>query len=229
MLLVSALLLSSGCAAKQEDAAFSIRVSPHELQGFSIPGQEIHYLVTVEESENDAVTISASVSGADVTVVHPDITDHQVAEVIVVPKDDTIGKMLDVTILGTRGAATDSETLHFEVVEGEDDRKARAEELLKSFVEYLEEVHPELNITEDTQWTGTMVSPQWLVVSHYLFFSDEWEIHLAWHVMIAPSDWARIDLRHRWDEEVPSYAFEISSVSMGTEPIPMEVPEAIWR
>ena len=42
---------------------------------------------------------------------------------------------------------------------------------------------------------GTMVSPQWLVVSHYLFFSEQWELHLEWHIMVAPDDWARISGR----------------------------------
>jgi len=32
-----------------------------------------------------------------------------------------------------------------------------------------------------------MVSPQWLVVSHYLFFSEEWEMHVEWHIMVAPT------------------------------------------
>ncbi len=74
-----------------------------------------------------------------------------------------------------------------------------------------------------------MVSPQWLVVSHYLFFSEDWEMHVSWHIMVAPYDWARIDLRHRFDEETPSYAFEISSVDAGSEPCPIDPPESVWR
>jgi hypothetical protein len=67
------------------------------------------------------------------------------------------------------------------------------------------------------------------LLSHYLFFSDEWEAHISWHVMIAPYDWSKLDLRHRFDETAPSYAFEISSVSGGINPVPVEVPETIWR
>lgn len=74
---------------------------------------------------------------------------------------------------GKRGSVTESINRYFEVIEGEDDRKERAEELLTLFIAYLEESHPELNITSDTKWEGTMVSPEWLVVSHYLFFSEE--------------------------------------------------------
>ena len=93
----------------------------------------------------------------------------------------------------------------------------------------LAENYPELGIIEDTAWNGTMVSPVWLIVSHYLFFSDEWEAHIEWHVMVPPSDWAKIDLRHWFDEVVPSYAFEISSLDVASEPVAIEVPETVWR
>lgn len=229
-LLVTTLLLFSGCVEKQNDIPFTISVIPQELKGFSIPGQSIHYLVTVsEEAKGDPVTISATSLGADVVVVQKDILEGQVAEVIVVPKAESIGNSIDVIIEGKRGSVTGSKTMTFEVIEGEDDRKERAEELLVPFITFLSEAHPEFKITKDTKWTGTTVSPQWLVVSHYLFFSEEWELHLEWHVMIAPYDWARIDLRHRSDEINPSSAFEISSVSAGSKPIPIEVPAEVWR
>lgn len=229
-LLVTALLLGSGCAQKQNDSPFKITIIPQELKGFSIPGQSIHYLVTVsEEAKKDAVTITASSSGADVTVVNKDILEGQVAEIIVVPKAESAGKPITVDIEGNRGSIKDKKSVSFEVIEGEDDRREYANELLAMFIPFLAEKHPEFKINADTKWTGTMVSPQWLVVSHYLFFSDEWELHLEWHVMIAPHDWARIDLRHRADEVKPSSAFEITSVSGKTAPIPIEVPSEIWR
>lgn len=229
-ILATALLLATGCGEKLNDSQFKISVLPQELKGFSIPGQSIHYLVTVsEEAKKDPVGISAISSGAEITIVNKDILEGQVAEVIVVPKAESIGKTVAVDIEGKRGSVTDKKTVTFEVIEGEDDRKTHAEELLQMFIPYLAQKHPELKITSDTKWTGTMVSPQWLVVSHYLFFSDEWELHIEWHVMIAPHDWAKIDLRHKTDETKPSSAFEISSVSGNTDPVPIEVPAEIWR
>jgi len=47
--------------------------------------------------------------------------------------------------------------------------------------------------------------------------------------MVPPDDWAKIDLRHRFDELEPSYAFEISSVNATSEPVPIEPPETVWR
>jgi hypothetical protein len=49
-----------------------------------------------------------------------------------------------------------------------------------------------LGIDENTEWSGITVKPEWLAVSHYLFFSDEREAHISWHVMIAPHDLGKL-------------------------------------
>jgi hypothetical protein len=216
----------------EEDSAFSINVTPEQLSGDSIAGQHCVFLVTItddgEESELP-VNISAQAPGAEVFICHEDIFAGEVAEVVVTPAQASVGKNVTVTITGNRGSLTDKEVVNFEVIEGEDDRGEYAAELLDRFIPWLVANHPELRITEDTAWNGTMVSPQWLVVSHYLFFSDEWEAHIYWHIMIPPYDWARIDIRHRFDQLAPSYAFEISSLTADDLPIAIEVPETVWR
>jgi hypothetical protein len=52
---------------------------------------------------------------------------------------------------------------------------------------------------------------------------------VEWHVMIPPHDWAKIDLRHRFDQLAPSYAFEISSLDADNEPVLIDPPESAWR
>jgi hypothetical protein len=223
-----------------ENSVFHINVIPEtpvQTNGdsvfkYSIAGQRFVFLVTItdegEESEYP-VHISATAPGAEVVIHYYDIFEGEVAEVVVIPAQASIGKRIKVTITGTRGNASDEKVASFEVAEGEDDRQEYATELLDRFVSWLATNHPELGITEDTAWNGTMVSPVWLVVSHYLFFSEEWELHIEWHIMVPPYDWAKIDLRHRFDELAPSYAFEISSVDANSEPVPIEVPETVWR
>jgi hypothetical protein len=164
-----------------------------------------------------------------VAVEQKSISKGQVSEVTVMPAKTSIGKTINVVVTGTLDEAKVQKTVSFEVIEGKDDRKEYAVELRDRFVTWLAKVHPEFKLNSSTKWIGTMVSPQWLVVSHYLFFSDEWEMHVEWHIMIPPSDWARIDLRHRFDESKPSYAFEISSREGKSEPKPINVPETIWR
>jgi hypothetical protein len=215
-----------------ENAAFHINVVPQQVSGDSIAGQRCVFLVTVTddgELSGLPVTISATAAGGDVVVYQQDIVEGQVAEVFVTPAQSSVGKTVKVTITGTQGSSTDKEVVSFAVAEGEDDRGEYAVELLDRFVTWFAANRTGLEITGDTVWDGTMVSPVWLVVSHYLFFSDEWEAHIYWHVMIPPYDWARIDLRHRFDELAPSYSFEISSLNASSLPVAIEVPETVWR
>ena len=223
-----------------ENTAFHINVlpeTPEDINGepffrYSIAGQHFVFLVTITDEGQESevpVHISAMAPGAEVVIYYGDIVQGEVAEVVVTPEQASIGQAINVTIAGTRGSVTDETVASFEVAEGEDDRQEYAEELLDKFVSWLGTNHPELGITEDTVWNGTMVSPVWLVVSHYLFFSEEWELHIEWHIMVPPDDWAKIDLRHRLDELAPSYAFEISSVDANSEPVAIEVPDTVWR
>jgi hypothetical protein len=223
-----------------ENSAFHINVIPEtpvQTNGdsvfkYSIAGQHFIFLVTITEEAGECelpVTISGEAPGAEVVIYYKDIFEGEVAEVVVIPTPASVGQIIEVTVTGTRGNVTDEKVASFEVAEGEDDRQEYATELLDRFVSWIATNHPELGITEDTAWNGTMVSPVWLVVSHYLFFSGEWELHIEWHIMVPPYDWARIDLRHRFDELAPSYAFEISSVDATSEPVAIEVPETVWR
>jgi len=207
-------------------APFSMQVIPEQVSGESIVGQMVVFLVVVaDEGEGvgrgEAVSLSATAAGS-VTVDPQAIAPGQVAEVTVIP-DEAL------TVRGERGGLDLTEAVTFSVAEGEDARGPEAIALRDRFVAWLAVNHPELGITEQTEWTGTIVSPIWLVVSHYLFFSDDWEMHVSWHVMIAPYDWAKIDLRHRFTEARPSYAFEISSVSGDEEPHAIDPPESVWR
>ena len=81
----------------------------------------------------------------------------------------------------------------------------------------LPSAHPELGITAQTKWEPVFVSTL-LVVSHYSYYSPDWELAIAWHNMIAPYDWTDMYLRHRGTETAPSIAFRIDSVSGGTAP-----------
>jgi hypothetical protein len=229
--------LPSTSGEPDENSAFHINVIPEQRTEeqdplYSIAGQHCVFLVTITDEGQASelpVRISATAPGAEVVIYQEDIFEGEVAEVVVIPEQASIGTIIEVTITGNRGSATDEKVVSFEVAEGEDDRQEYAGELLDRFVSWLATNHPELGITEDTAWNGTMVSPVWLVVSHYLFFSEEWEAHIEWHIMVPPHDWAKIDLRHRFDELAPSYAFEISSVNATSEPVPIEPPEAVWR
>jgi hypothetical protein len=236
---VGVALFPPASEAANADGVFHINVVPQTPEvvekqttyKYAIAGQQFVFLVTVTDDGtlSGAVTISAKATGATVIIYQQDIVPGQVAEVVVTPTQKSVGKTIKVTITGTQDNLKDTGVFKFLVAEGEDDRAEYATELLDKFVSWFAANQTDLGITEATAWNGTMVSPVWLVVSHYLFFSDEWEAHIYWHIMIPPYDWARIDLRHRFDELAPSYSFEISSLNATSLPIPIEVPDTAWR
>ena len=201
---------------------FSMQVIPAHMEDVVV-GQRCVFLVDVEEPEwakGPAVNISAIPLvipfDASVTVNPQAITPRQVAEVTVIPDEASANSTLRVIIIGERGGAMRTKSITIKVGLGlagplEDSMGPLAAEIRDKFVPWLAENHPELGITNETEWTGTIVRPHIVVVMYYLFFSQDWEMGVSWHVTIPPHNWARIYLRHRFTEASPSYAFELSS------------------
>ena len=211
-------------------ADFNISVVPTYVRE-SVSGQRCVLLVSIsdlEGGEGGPVEITATAPGASVEIEGSEIQPGQVAEVSVVPDPTDREKNITVTITGRRGGERVVKAT-IPVVLGDNEEPEMAPQVRDRFVSWLEENHPELNITSGTDWTGTLVTPRFLVVTHYLYFSEEWEMHVYWHVMIEPYNWAKIELRHRFTELSPSHAFEISSLTQGDDPVPMEPPDEAWR
>ena len=196
----------------------------------AMAGQRVVFLVVVEETGNgngygNVVEISATASGAAVSVNNPAIKPGEVAEVNMIPDQTSTNKILTLTISGQRSGLEQTETVTIDVMDGEDELGALAAEMRDKFIPWLAANHPEFGITSETEWTGTIVNPRILVVMHYMFYSEDWEMYVPWHVTIPPYDWTKIYLRQRFTETSPSYAFEISSVQGQEEPQSIEVPE----
>ena len=196
----------------------------------SFAGQRCLFLVVVADEgqgsgKGEAVSISATAPGSTVTVYPQAITPGEVAEVTVIPSVASITQTLTVAITGERYGLKQTETRTVDVLVGEDELGAKAAEMRDKFIPWLATNHPEFGITSETEWTGTIVNPGILVVMHYIFFSEDWEMYVTWHVTISPHDYARIYLRHRFTEARSSYAFEISSVEAQEEPHAIEVPD----
>ena len=230
---IMAVCLIAGCRA--EPAPFSMQVIPEHIED-AIAGQRCVFLVSVADEgegsgKGEVVSISATAPGSVVTVNPQAITPGQVAEVTVIPVEASAGGTLTVTVDGEREGLKQTETITVRVW-GEDGLGSLAAEIRDKFIPWLAANHPEFGITSETEWTGTIVRPNIVVVMYYLFFSEDWEMGVSWHVTIPPHNWARIYLRHRFTEAAPSYAFEISSWSAQEEPYApyaIDPPESVWR
>ena len=217
---------------------FSMQVIPAHM--YAIPGQRCVFLVVVTDEgcgsgKGKAVDIRIVIPHIpiDVTVYPQAIPPEQVAEVTVIPHG---AANLTVTVEGERGGVRRTETVTIEVLEFrwtieelEDRQGPYAVEVRDRFIPWLATNHPEFGITSETEWTGIIVRPLIPGAGYYLFFSEDWEMAVSWHMMIPPQDWARIYLRHRFTEACPSYAFEISSLDAQEEPHAIDPPESVWR
>ncbi|MEW6197401.1 MAG: hypothetical protein AB1601_01875 [Planctomycetota bacterium] len=225
---------------------FTLEMTP-KLIGDSIVGQKIVLLAKVTDEEAQAwptlpIMVTASADGATVTVTPPLVTSGQVAEITVVPVERQNERAqviihgdddwrVNVTIRAERLGLVETATVPITVISNEPDLVSEtAAEMRDLFIPWLAENRPDLGIGENTKWVGTIVTPHILVVTHYLYFSAEWEMHVYWHVMIPPYDWARIELRRRYHETTPSVAFEIPSRA-ATDRVVQEIePEpTLWR
>lgn len=230
MILAASVVAFVHLGEEPNPAGLTLNVFPGELRGDAIAGQSVVYLVTVADGVSGReVGLTASAGGLPVSVYPEMVRPGDVAEVTVIPSVETVGSNVTVVIGAESGGSTVQQKEKFTVVPGEDTLSDRARQLREVFVDWLQLNHPELGITNQTVWSDTIVSPRWLVVSHYLFFSRDWEMHVYWHVMIPPYDWARIDLRHRTTELAPSLSFEIPSLNGSLPPQPIAPPESAWR
>jgi hypothetical protein len=197
--------------------------------GRTIGGQRVVYLVMISGPRSEGpVALSAVAGGASVTIEPQPLLPGVVGEITVAPEAVTEDVDLEIAITGSRDGVSRTVQRTLGMSPGEDGLRAEAEAHLAGFATWLATNRPELGIDEVTRWEATPGS--WvLIVDHYLFFSEAWELELSWHVMIPPDDWSRISLRHRWTETKPSLAFEISSVAGGLEPHEIEPPDAVWR
>jgi hypothetical protein len=208
--LTIASLVSSCSGDGSTGTLFTIEISPEFVQG-AVPGSATGVLVTItnEEPTLDPVSLSVVADGAEVSVRPTEIREGEVAEVTLVAPATTEEVPLDIVVTGRRGAVEVSATRSTVIRPFEDSERAYADTLLGVFTSWLEENRPDLGIGPDTEFTGSFVSPV-LVVTHYLYLSDDWELGLSWHVMVPPDDWAEIYLRPR-DQLRPTLAFRLTS------------------
>jgi hypothetical protein len=212
---------------------FSISVSPPEQPieiRLVIPGVPSSFLVAVTDPAGSAgdVVIAATAKGVTITDIVPPTASKPVAEVWFVAGPVSDETDASITITATRGTVTKTELRSVRIFPMEDGRAADAAPYFQHWITWLAAEHPELGITASTKWEPRFVSTL-LVVSHYAYYSDEWELTLAWHNMIPPSDWTEIHLRRRGVDLAPTLAFRQDSVKGATEPHPATAPTVVVR
>lgn len=215
--LVVAAALLPGCAGGSSastppssgDGSLELTVEPATFWQVT-PGQKVVVLASVVGGEGEATITASLIGDASLEPGAVGIEPGAVAEFTIVPGAGSPGTTLELTVTAERDGAQVSADRLLEVIEWPDELAPLATELRDRFVAFLEANRPELGITSETEWEGTITKPQILVVMHYLFFSEEWEMGITWHVTVAEHAWSRMYLRAR-DELQPSVGLEIPS------------------
>jgi hypothetical protein len=215
-------------------AGFTLEVlppeSPPEVR-VAIPGSRYCFLVVVQDgaAAPGAVTIEAVADKASVVEIRPArLMPGTVGEVWVVADPATTETTGSVTITASRGGVTTSVTRTLLVFPMADERASDARPYFDRWVAWLAAERPELGISASETWEPVFASTL-LVVSHYAYWSEDWEMTVAWHNMIPPYDWTEVHLRQRGVDTAPSLAFRIDSVSEATVPHAVEPPEVVVR
>jgi hypothetical protein len=206
--------LLGSCGQGVTDLPYKLEVEPSIVQGV-VPGIPTTLLVTVNDEGGDGgpVEISGQADRGQVTVDPTSIRSGELAEVTLVADPLSGDEVpIELTVTATRGTVVREHKLMTVVMPWEDTEASTASEILDEFLPWLAENHPDLGISSAVDFDSVLVAPRLLVVTHRAFFSEDWEIGLSWHIMVAPQDWAQIYLRPR-DQMTPTEAFELSSWS----------------
>ncbi len=230
IVVVAVALLLTACGEgddSERDGPFDLIVHPQFVQG-ALAGIPVTLLVTVEDAEEGAgeVSISASFPDGSVTVDPESIAAGEIAEVTLTADAVEADLETAVTVTARRGSLERTASRPLVVIPGEDDLGPMAADLLELFTEWLQDNHPDLGIGPEREFDGNVVAPRLLVVSHYMFADEEYELGLSWHVTVQPHDWAELYIRRR-DALTPTRAFKLSSWSAALEGAAaefMEVP-----
>ena len=94
---------------------------------------------------------------------------------------------------------TDEETILLEVEMFNWTSESLPNAIIKrdEFIDWLEINHPEFGSFSTANSFAYITYPAHLVVEHWTFLYDEWEMRICYHVMIPPYDWSMIWLRPR--------------------------------
>jgi hypothetical protein len=203
-------LIGSGCGeTRHEVVAPQVRTSPAFVNRL-VAGHRPLALVAVDDDGGAALTATIDLADAAVSVEPRALTGPGVAEIWVDLPAVDLETPFVVTVVADRDAHDRSVTIDATAVPGTDDLAATATEIAAVFVR---DLNGEAGLPTSTTGLvdGTPVAGL-LVVSHYAWFTDDLEIGLSWHIMIAPDDFSELYVRRR-DELVPERAWRIDSWS----------------
>lgn len=219
----------TGCGWWQADddevTALDIVRSP-EFVNRMIPGERPLALVEVTgDAQSGPIELSAvsSLESMSVRFEPATVEVGDVAEMWVQVPEVGEDTPFSVTITASRDDEEATRVVAGTAVPGTDDLGETAAQIAQVFLDDVARGVNGLPTTAAELTGGTPVAGL-LVVSHYAWFTQEYEVGLAWHIMVAPDDFAELYVRPR-GALAPTRAYRISSWSSALAGEPVAVVE----
>lgn len=188
---------------------------------------------TTQTIDPNLARISATAENAYISVGPKGISEGYVAEVVVVPDEGTAGSIIRVRVKAEWQGYSDTETITLNVQEKPELLEVLTSEAItvrNMFISWVAVNNPELGISLDESWYGTVVYPNTVVIKYFLFFSEKWEVGIRWNTSTSSVDWAQMYIRLRTAQFTPSMSFEIDSLSATNKNIYEISPHSmVWR
>lgn len=131
-----------------------------------------------------------------------DINQHSgIAEITIQPEQSIEFGTYPIMVYATRSNSTRAIELRVETINWTGDNVEMATIKKDEFIGWLETEHPEFGEFSGRDWFPYVTYPGILVVEHWTFLDQDWEMRICFHVMIPPYDWSMLLLRPRgeWD------------------------------
>jgi hypothetical protein len=189
--------------------------------------------ITTQTIDKNLAVISATCDNAFVSVGPKAIAEGYVAEVVVVPNEGTTGNIIRVKIKAEWQGYSDTEIVSLNIrekPESLEELTTNAISVRNKFISWVATNCPELGISLEEAWFGTVVYPNTVIIKYFLFFSEKWEVGIRWNTSTDSVDWAQMYIRLRTAQFAPSRSFEMASLSAPNLNIYEISPhKTVWR
>ena len=198
----------------------------------SYPSQKAWLLAEINTKKqtisDQQIMVSTDIIVEYDTVIWSD-TGMKTVEIFLYPNETHLDFDITVTLKVNNGRSIIEETAIVDVVNWSSSFSDEIIQMKNTFTNFLIENYSSFIVAENSSMEFMGNAPQILIVEHYLFRSDSWELELSRHVMLVPDDWVRVYLRAR-NSIQPCWAGTITSWGSGNHTIfEINPPESIYR
>ena len=232
VIIISSLIIGILQPWSKNNNSIEITFKPNDM--LSCPGHTAWLLANIEVNHQEpiadfTINVETNASVGKESKFWVNSEDSGLIEIFLYPNVTHIEKTIEVTVIATKNKVSTSNSAYVKVVNWTMSIDAEIYDMQNRFVLYLEENCTAYNINTSISWEAYGSAPMILIVGHYLFKSEFWEMELSRHFTMEPYDWVKIYLRSR-NSIKPIWSGMINSWLSGNYTIEIiDPPEEIYR